>query len=105
MANFTYEIDEIKNVYPNILVYKILRDGVFSGWRINAVDGYVFYDSSENNVVIDPETGISSPVTYYYRIAYLPATFNFDYFTWVAVRENEVPADNIFGKGDNTEVI
>lgn len=98
MANYKYEIDNEHNIYPNITVRKCLRDGVFVRWRINANEGYVFYDTTENNMEIDINTGEEISVTYYYTEADLPPMFNWDNFSYVAVPRNSVNADYVFGK-------
>lgn len=105
MAIYTYVIDEEHNIYPNITVKKILRDDVFTGWRINANEGYVFYDTTEQNYEIDPETFVPIPITYYYTEADLPPNFNWNNFSWVAVPRNEVDENYIFGGGNNDHEI
>ena len=56
------------------------------------------------DIIENPETGINE--IYYSRFAQLPLTYNFDNFNYIAVFESDVPADHIFGAGDNnTEVM
>lgn len=113
MAVYTYELSTEHN-YPGISVYKKLEDGVHYAWEIRANDGYVFYDTTENNMepvfdpetgdmVFDPETGepVMRPVTYYYTIASLPLRFNFANFPWVAVPRDSVDENYIFGVGND----
>lgn len=104
MAVWTYEVATEFN-FPNITIYKRLRDGIQTGWRANANEGYVFYDPNEINLELDPETGEDIQVTYYFRVSYLPLNHNFANFRYVAVPESEVPADKILGGSNNNHEI
>lgn len=105
MAEWTFPIDTEHNVYPNMTVHKKLRDGVLSGWRIKANEGYVIYDTQEDNSYVDPDTGdLVSPI-YYYVEADKPAIYNWNNFHYVAVLRSSVPEDMIFGIGNNYETI
>lgn len=88
--------------YPNITIYDILADGVCTGYEARPNEGYVMYSLS-NDVITDinPETGEEITNTYYCRLVGLPLNYNFDNFDYIAVLESDVPADNIFGDGDN----
>lgn len=97
---YTYEVNTEYN-FPNITLYNWLRDGVLVGYRINANEGYVFYDTNANDVEIDPETNEERPVTYYYTVAGLNPRYNFDNFSYVAVPRDSVDENYIFGGGDN----
>ena len=99
MAVYTYEIDTTKN-YPNLTVYKNLKDGVLNGYRVNSNDGYVMYDTNDEYYEIDEATDEEVPVTYYFTVAQLPKTYNFDNFSWVAVLRSEVDENYIFGTTD-----
>lgn len=101
MATYTYEISSEHNIYPNITIYDSLTDGQLDGWRMNANEGYVFYDTSANNTEFDPETMMEVPVIYYYTISYLPRTYNWANFHWVAVPRESVDENYIFGVGNN----
>lgn len=96
MATYTYEIATEFN-YPNIAVYKRLRDGIQNSWRIEANPGYVMYNTEANNMEIDPNTGLEVPVTYYYRSTTCPLNWNWDNFHFVAVPEGSVEENYIFG--------
>ena len=101
MANYTYEI-ATDIIFPNITVYRIYKDGVINGYRVNANDGYVLLDTSEEyNTIIDEETGEYIDPPQYFRVVICSLRTNFDNFSWVAVEENSVPEDSIFGGGDN----
>lgn len=109
MAEYTYVVDTEKNIYPNLTVCKRLVDGVHNGWRVTANDGYVFYFTNDNNTeLVEDEYGnwVEVPVTYYYRITYLPQMYNWANFDLVAKLESEVENPNhIFGGGDNDHEI
>lgn len=106
MADWTYEVSVEHNIYPNITVYDRLRDGAPFGWRFNANDGYVMYDTSANNTERDDE-GNEVPVTYYYTVYTASPRYNWDNFHWVAVPRSEVDENYIFGgpSDDNHEVM
>lgn len=101
MAVYTYEISTEHNIYPNITVYDRFRDGVLTGWRINANEGYVMYHANANDTELDPETNEEIPVTYYYTVATKSLTSSWDNFDWVAVLRDSVDENYIFGVGDN----
>ena len=92
--------------FPNISVYtRYWNETEFSGYRINANEGYVFYDTTANDTEIDPETMEERPVIYYRTLAYLPRNYNMDNFPYVAVPRDSVDENYIFGVGDNDHVI
>lgn len=101
----TYLLSTEHNNYPNFTVYDRFADGVAAGWRVNANEGYVFYDTNDEEVTEDPETGELVPITYYYTNIHYPRTFNWDNFSLVAVPRDSVPADQIFGGGNDHEVM
>lgn len=105
MANWTFEVSEEHNIYPNLTVYNRLEDGAEAGWRVNANEGYVFYNTRANNTEIDPDTMEERPVTYYYTVSYLPRNYNWDNFDFVAVPRDSVDENYIFGGGDNHETV
>lgn len=112
MAVWTREINTDFN-FPNINILNVLKDGVLSNYEAVPQDGYVMYDTTdenydlqrdENGNIVFDENGnpIEIPVTYYYTIVGIPKTFNFNNFTWVAVLRSTVDENYIFG-GGNTE--
>ena len=105
MAEFVYEIDAERNIYPNITVEKKYYEGVFSGWRITANEGYVFYDTTANDTELDPDTMEETPVTYYYTLAYKNKNYNWNNFHYVAVLRSSVDENYIFGTGNNHETV
>lgn len=101
-----YQVSTTHNVYPNLTVeegFNPETPDTLIMYRVTANEGYVFKDTAEEpSLEYNPETGEDEPVTYYYRIAYLIPNFDFTNFSFVAVLESEVPADNIHG-GNNHE--
>lgn len=100
---YTYILSADHNIYPNITVYEKYLNGVFSGWEIRANEGYVFYNTTENNTELDPETNEEIPVTYYYTLARKNKNYNWNNFHYVAVPRNSVDENYIFGSGNNEE--
>ena len=103
MAEYTEAINTSYNI-PNITVYNKYCDGVHYAYRVVPNEGYVMYDTTDENYIIDPETEEEIPVTYYYRVCHIPIKYPNAPYNWCAVLESEVPADNIFG-GNDHEVI
>ena len=101
MAVYTYEISAEHNIYPNLTVEDRFRDGVTSGWRVTANEGYVFYDTTEENFELD-ENGNEVPVIYYYTLMMFSQYFNWANFSLVAVPRDSVDENYIFGVGDNS---
>lgn len=102
MAIWTREINTNFN-FPNIDIINIYKDGVLNGYEAKPQEGYVMYDTNDETVEINPETGILEPVTYYYTLAGFPLAYNFDNFSWVAVPRSEVDENYIFGGGDDND--
>ena len=96
MAVYTFEVATDYN-FPHIIVYRKLKDGVQTAWRINAEEGYVFYDTTANYTETDPETMEEIPVTYYYTVASLPMRTDMTNFPWAAVPRDSVDENYIFG--------
>lgn len=104
MATYTREIATEFN-YPNITVWRVLKDGVLSAYEVKTDEGYVMYNPNANNTEIDPETMEARPVIYYYTIKGLNKNYNFANFPWVAVPRDSVDENYIFGIGDNNHEI
>lgn len=103
MAEFVYEIDNERNIYPNMTVKKRYLNDTFSGWSIFANEGYVIYDTSANNTEMNPETMEEIPVIYYYTATHKPARYNWDNFHYVAVLRSSVDENYIFGGGNTNK--
>lgn len=101
MAVYTETIDTSFN-FPHIDIYKRFRDGVQTAWHVYPHEGYVMYSQSTDVITTqDPMTGEETTEIYYCRMAGLSLRYNFDNFDYIAVLESEVPADHIFGGGNN----
>lgn len=102
MSNFTEEITTEFN-FPNITIWKLLRDGNHYGYKIMPNENYVMYNITEENYDIDEETGQEIPVTHYYTVCYTPLTYPLgeDTFPWRAVLRSSVDENYIFNVPDN----
>jgi hypothetical protein len=98
MAAWTHEEAKEFN-FPNITIYKRSKDGIQTGWRMNANEGYSFYDTTANDVETNPETMEIIPVTYYYKVRYLSLDRDFSQFPFVAIPDSEIPVK----EDDNNE--
>lgn len=97
----TYELSRQHNNYPNMTVYDRFADGVPAGWQVYANEGYVIYDTTANDVQINPDTMEEIPVTYYYTAVGLSKYHNWNTFPYVAVLRDSVDENYIFGGVDN----
>ena len=104
MAEYTETINTTYNI-PNITVYNLYRDSEHYAFRVEANTGYVMYDTTEENYIIDPETEEEIPIAYYYRDCHIPVTRPNEPYNWCAVLESEAPSDCIFNNGNNHEVM
>lgn len=95
MAEYTFEV-ATDITFPNMTVYRKYKDGVHSAYRVNANGGYVMYDTTANDVEIDPDTDEEVSVIYYYTMVGLPLNYNFDNFHYVAVLRSTVDENYIF---------
>ena len=82
-----YIVSEEHNSYPHLTVYDRMNGETPNGWRVNADDGYVMYDPTEEvPSTIDPMTGEEMPgEVYYSRVRYLPRSYDWSKFSLVAV--------------------
>ena len=100
MAVITHEI-ATDIVLPNITVERQYIDGEHKAYRLTANVGYVLHSPRLDVEVLDPETNEMVLEQYYYRQATIPVVRPVSTWDWEAVLESEVPADMIFGGGDN----
>lgn len=106
MATYTYEVSTTHNNYENMTVYDRFRDGVQSGWRVNANEGYVMYQPSVLYPSADPETGEPIEVHNYFTLVMINPYYNWDNFDYVAVPRESVDENYIFGgPNDKPEVM
>ncbi len=92
----------------NTTMQKKLLDGVHRVYTIKANEGYVLHDKSMDWYLDDPETGV--PVLYLgYAVGEKTCAANYDFTAnpreFYAVPADSVPADQIFGGGNDHEVI
>lgn len=116
---YTYE-NVIPSLIPNTTMYKKIRDGVHTTYAITANDGYVLHDNSADVIVTDPDTlEPTGEVIFYYARGTKTCGANYDFSPVTVTDENgvehtaygsreffarpesEVPADQIFGGGNN----
>ena len=100
MAVYTQEVST-QLTFPNITIYNLLEDGVHYSYKAVPNDGYVMYDTNDEAYEEDPDTGEQIPVIYYRLQAYLPLSYDFNNFSYVAVLRSTVDENYIFGGGDN----
>lgn len=105
MTGFIYTVSEEHNIYPNLTVYDRTFNGSPLGWKVDANEGYVFYDANANNTETNPDTMEEEPVTYYYVTIGFPPNYNWSNFALVAVPRDSVDENYIFGTGNNHEVV
>ena len=82
--SFIYESTDI--TLDNIAVEKQFYKGNHIAYRLTANDGYVMYDTTENNRELD-ENGNEVQVIYYCRQVTIPASVPVEDWTYVAVAE------------------
>ena len=92
---------ETEIVIPNITIERHYIDGVHKAYRLTANEGYVLHSPSLDVEVEDPMTGETRIEQYYYRMCSIPVARPVSTWDWHAVPENDVPADMIFGGGNN----
>lgn len=86
MSNYKFEIDTTK-VFENMIVEKRYIDSTFKGYRIRAIDGYTIQDSYTQ---YNEEKEQEEVVYTYSNMIYTPAKYNWDNFSYVAVKESEI---------------
>ena len=107
MAVITYE-EVNPTLIENTTMRKLLRDGVHQAYYISPAGDYVLHDNALDWTDIDPETGEEVLFRGYTGgMASCAANYNFvaNPREFYAVPENEVPADQIFGGGDNNHEV
>ena len=92
--------------FTNINIYNRISNGVHTGYQAIPYDGYVMYDTNDEEIPIYDDFGnIVGYQKSYFTLAGFPLNYNFDNFSWVAVLRSEVDENYIFGGGDNHEVM
>lgn len=95
MAVYTYEIATDISL-PNITVYRRLKDGELTAYRLTANEEYVMYNTASDFTHIDEEGNEYERIEYY-RQATISKSVPVEDWTWVAVPEADIPADQIYG--------
>lgn len=122
MSPFTYE-DITPSLIPNTTMRKVLEDGVHKAYYLKAIDGYVLHDKARDWTDIDPVTMEETEYHRGYTRAEASCWNDYDFTTsqitiddgtivtaygereFFAIPDTDVPADNIFGTGNNHETI
>ena len=101
-------------IIANTIMQKRFIDGVFKQYTIKAVDGYVLHDNTLDYQSTDPETGEplfdengNELITLGYATGTKTCAASYDFVAnpreFYTVPENTVPADQIFGGGNEPE--
>ena len=100
LGNFVSKIE-------NATVQEVLRDGVLYCYQIKAVEGYVLHDKELDADEFDEnfEQVIGTRLGYTTGICSCAASYDFtaNPREFYAVPRDSVPADQIYGGGDNHE--
>ena len=101
-------VDVIPTLIENTTMQQRLNDGVPYTYRITPIDGYVIHDKTAEWVDMDLDTGewITKPG---YKSGTVSCGANYDFVVnpreFYAVLASSVPADQIFGGGNNNAEI
>lgn len=101
MPEYPLILDETKQ-YPHIKVYAQYRDDTLLYWDVRTDEGYLMYDTDVEDIEID-ENGNEVPVTYYYARACIPATYDFNTFSYIAVPRDSVDPKYILNDPNKPE--
>lgn len=124
MAVYTYE-DVIPTLIPNTTMQRRFIDGVHKQYVIAPVDGYVLHTKTADYEELDTETGMPTGRTIFcYASGSASCGANYDFTPLQVTDENgvtftaygaqreffarpasEVPADQIYGGGNDHEVM
>jgi hypothetical protein len=105
----TYE-----NVTPTLIenttMQKSILNGVHKTYLITPISGYVLHDKNYDEEIIDPETYEPiGEIKLGYRRTTASCAANYDFLTnpreFYTVLESEVPADQVYGGGNNDHEI
>lgn len=100
---YVYE-DVNPSLIENTTMKMVLQDGVNRGYRITPNDGYVLHDKANDWTDLNPDTMEETLMLGYAR-GTVTCHANYDFTAnpreFYAVLETDVPADQIFGGGNN----
>lgn len=107
MFEYVYEVVTPTPI-ENATVKRVIRDGVFMNHQITPNEGYVLHDNGRDEEYYDPELDDTVLLVGYTR-GTASCGANYDFTAnprgFYAVLESEVPADRIFGGGNDHEVM
>ena len=96
--------EDVTPIYANTTMQKVYVDGVHQQYAITPVDGYVLHDQKRDWYDIDPETE-EEILMLGYTTGTASCAVNYDFVAnpreFYAVLASSVPADQIFGGGNN----
>lgn len=96
----------IPSPIENATTVKGIVDGVHRNYRISPNEGYVLHDKRDDFVEIDPDTEEEITRLAFFR-GMCSCRFDYDFvanpYEFYTVPEDSVPADQIFGGGDNND--
>lgn len=98
----TYQLSIEHNNYPNLTVYDTLADGVLAGWRVDANEGYAFYDTNDETFELDKD-GNETPINYCSTVCYFPKILDWDTFGLIAVPHSAVDENGIYNEAANKQ--
>ena len=104
----TYE-DVIPSLIENTVMQLALRDGTPSTYRITPIEGYVLHDKAYDYPLFDEEGNETGEIALGYRTSTAGCAATYDFETnpreFYTVLASSVPTDQIFGAGNNHEVM
>lgn len=99
----------VPSLIENTTMVKNFRDGVATTYYITPVSGYVIHDKASDWEDVDPDTGDVIEVHRGYCRSTVSCGANYDFAAnpreFYAVPEDSVPADHIFGNGNDHEIM
>ena len=102
---------DVEPYFENTIMQESYNDAnVLRGYRIAPAEGYVLHSNTLDTPVFDEVTGEETGETILgYRRGWMQVGYNYDFdvnpFEIYAVPEDTVPADQIFGGGNDHEVM
>jgi hypothetical protein len=101
--------ENMTTLLENTTMQKVFINGVHKKYEITPNEGYVLHDNSYDHYVEFDENGNGiGEVILGYRTSTASCTiaqFNSNYYEFYAVPRSEVPENQIFGTGNNHEII